>query len=64
MADEGKWKCPVCDAENDKDFTHCRLCGVRNPALPAEARKCKSCGSIFSHETCCPSCSSPEFLQL
>ena len=25
------WTCPKCQAENDPDFTHCRLCGEKHP---------------------------------
>jgi RNA polymerase subunit RPABC4/transcription elongation factor Spt4 len=64
MADQkAAWKCPKCNAENDPDFTHCRLCGAHNPAGTAE-KKCASCGFLASKESCCPVCGSEQFLQL
>lgn len=58
------WICPKCQAENDPDFTRCRLCATPNPAgLKADEGICASCGHVHKH-TCCPSCNSPEFLQL
>ena len=65
MSDSGKeWLCPKCNASNDPEFTHCRMCGEHNPALPKAEKKCASCGFLASKETCCPVCGSDYFLQL
>jgi ribosomal protein L40E len=58
------WICPKCQTDNDADFTHCRKCATANPASLKEGENiCASCGHVHEH-ACCPSCNSPEFLQL
>ncbi len=59
----GKWTCPKCNAENEPDFTHCRVCAQKNPALPETEVICPKCGYSTS-KTCCPICNSELFLQL
>jgi len=58
------WICPKCQAENDPDFTHCRLCGEKNPETPPIKVVCANCGTKFPGDSCCPMCGSHEFLQL
>jgi ribosomal protein L40E len=58
-----KWTCPKCTAENGPDFTHCRMCGERNPAQPPQEQACPKCG-FRTDKDCCPLCNSPMFLQL
>ena len=60
--DKKQWTCPKCQALNDPEFTHCRLCGEHNPDAPE--KKCTSCGYLAKKETCCPVCGSDYFLQL
>ncbi|MDO9082737.1 MAG: hypothetical protein Q7U56_05595 [Humidesulfovibrio sp.] len=62
MAETTKWNCPKCKADNGPEFTHCRICGEHNPALPV-MRACEKCG-FKTEKDCCPSCNSPMFLQL
>lgn len=62
--DHQEWTCPNCNASNDPDFTHCRMCGTPKPDLPAPEKKCTSCGYLAGKETCCPVCGSTYFLQL
>ena len=58
------WICPKCQAKNDADYTHCRLCGEKNPEAPPVEVTCASCGAKHSGKSCCPLCGSQEFLQL
>jgi len=62
--DRSEWTCEKCNASNDPDFTHCRVCGAHNPAAPKPTKKCASCGFLAGKETCCPVCGSDYFLQL
>jgi ribosomal protein L40E len=58
------WTCSKCQASNDADFTACRLCGAPNPLILKPGQGvCAGCGQVHD-QTCCPSCGSPEFLQL
>lgn len=58
------WTCPKCNAENDPDFTHCRICGERNPALEGQEKTCPKCGLLAGKQhNCCPVCGSPYFAQ-
>lgn len=60
----GDWTCQKCQAVNEPAFTHCRVCGEKNPQAP-ECKKCAKCGAVtdfFAKE--CHTCHSPEFLQL
>jgi hypothetical protein len=63
MSEQAKWTCPKCAAENTPDFTHCRMCGEHNPALPIAAGTCPNCG-FKTDKDCCPKCNSPMFLNL
>jgi hypothetical protein len=58
-----EWTCPKCAAENEADFTHCRLCGLKNPAIPEDCKKCAKCGSLTTYFEC-HTCGSKEFLSL
>ena len=58
------WTCPQCQAVNDPDFTHCRLCGEKHPEGGEVEVACASCGTKHPGGTCCPLCGSKEFLQL
>lgn len=60
----GSWTCPKCQAKNDPDFSHCRLCGAKNPEEPPLKVTCASCGTKYFDAPCCPVCGSKEFLQL
>ncbi len=63
--ERAEWHCPTCNASNDPDFTHCRICGVVNPNLKDQpTKKCTSCGHLAGKETCCPVCGSDYFLNL
>lgn len=61
---KSEWTCPKCQAMNDPDFTHCRLCGAINPDEAPQEVTCASCGAKHPFGTCCPLCGSKEFLQL
>lgn len=58
-----EWTCPSCATHNDPDFTHCRKCGMRNPALPEDCKKCKNCGQLTTYFEC-QTCGSKDFLNL
>ncbi|OLN30301.1 hypothetical protein DVDV_0711 [Desulfovibrio sp. DV] len=58
------WICQKCQAENDPDFTHCRMCGEKHPDAPPVEVACASCGTKHPGGSCCPLCGSLEFLQL
>lgn len=66
MADDKKWTCPKCQAENAPSFTHCRLCAEPKPGLESCAEKgtCGRCGHEVEKGKPCPVCGSPEFLNL
>ena len=57
------WTCPKCNTINDNEFTHCRMCAERNPALGEIEKTCAKCG-FHTAEECCPVCNSSSFLQL
>lgn len=58
------WICPKCQAENDSDYTHCRMCGEKNPALPPQEVTCASCGTKHEKGACCPVCGMTDYLKL
>ena len=58
-----QWTCPKCTATNEPNYSHCRVCAERNPALPEAGKSCAKCG-FFTAKDCCPACNSEEFLQL
>ena len=61
---ESPWTCPKCKAENDPDFTHCRMCGEQSPTLEGRQRVCPKCGILAGRQhDCCPVCGSPYFAQ-
>jgi ribosomal protein L40E len=59
------WTCRKCQADNDPDFSHCRLCGQAREAFDEKSEKtCSHCGHVCSGYFSCPKCGSEEFLQL
>lgn len=65
MSEQKQWLCATCGKMNDADFVKCKVCGQAKPGVEdAPKKSCKSCGSIFTKDECCPACGSEEFLQL
>jgi len=60
-----QWTCLKCQARNDPDFTHCRLCGQEKETADAHGeKKCAHCGNVCTDYFTCPKCGGKEFLQL